>query len=68
MGGAGREFRLSDPPLLFVESSYNYNQTRGLAGTITLGGWNHAGIFEHERVDASNMPIDVTGNSGRRRL
>ena len=31
---AGLEFRLSDPPLLFMEGFYKYNQKQGLAGTI----------------------------------
>jgi porin len=62
---AGLEFRLSDPPLLFAEGFYSYNQKRGLAGTIMLGGWNHFGSFEHQRFDIAGMPIAVTGRPGR---
>jgi porin len=62
---SGLDFRLDDPPLLFLEASHRHNQKSGLAGKITLGGWNHFGNFEHQRVDAGNMPIAVTGNTGR---
>jgi porin len=62
---SGLEFRIGDPPLLFVEGSYRYNQKQALPGTLTLGGWNHFGAFEHERVDTGNTPIAVSGNSGR---
>ena len=44
----GVNFRLSDPALLFGEAQYSYNQDKassGLAGTIKLGGWYHAGSF-----------------------
>jgi hypothetical protein len=54
--GAGREFRLSDPPLLFLESSYSYNQTRGLAGTITLGGWNHLAPLSTSELTPATCP------------
>jgi porin len=62
---AGLEFRLSDPPLLFAEAFYSYNQKQGLAGTIMLGGWNHFGSFQHQRFDIAGMPIAVTGRPGR---
>ena len=62
---AGLEFRLSDPPLLFAEGFYKYNQKQGLAGTIVLGGWNHFGSFEHQRFDIAGLPIAVTGRPGR---
>ena len=62
---AGLEFRLSDPPLLFAEGFYKYNQKQGLAGTIMLGGWNHFGSFEHQRFDIDRLPTAVTGRPGR---
>jgi porin len=61
----GLEFRLSDPPLLFMEGYYNYNQKQQFPGGITLGGWNHFGTFEHQRFDVAGMPIAFTGNPGR---
>ena len=62
---AGLEFRLGDPPLLFAEGFYNYNQKQGLPGTIKVGGWNHFGTFEHQRIDVNGFPIALTGNPGR---
>ena len=62
---AGLEFRLGDPPLLFAEGFYQYNQEQGLAGTIKLGGWNHFGTFEDQRFDVNGFPIALTGNPGR---
>ena len=44
----GLDFELDDPPLLFVEGAYRYNQ-HALAGTIKLGGWNDFGKFENQR-------------------
>ncbi len=62
---AGLEFRVGDPPLLFAEGFYQYNQKRGLAGTIKVGGWNHFGTFEDQRFDVNGFPIAPTGNPGR---
>jgi porin len=62
---AGLEFRLSDPPLLFAEGFYKYNQKQGHAGSLVLGGWNHFGSFEHQRFDIAGMPIAATGRPGR---
>jgi porin len=62
---AGLEFRLSDPPLVFAEGFYKYNQKHGLAGTILFGGWSHFGSFEHQRFDTAGLPIAVTGRPGR---
>jgi porin len=60
----GLEFRFEDPPLLFVEGAYKYNRGH-LPGTIKLGGWNHFGKFEHQRVDVGGNLIAVTGRPGR---
>jgi porin len=62
---AGLEFRLGDPPLLFAEAFYQYNQKQGLAGTIKIGGWNHCETFEDQRLDVNGFPIALTGNPGR---
>jgi len=62
---AGLEFRLGDPPLLFAEGIYSYNQKQGLAGTIKIGGWNHFGKFEDQRFDVNGFPVVLTGNPGR---
>jgi len=62
---AGLEFRLGDPPLLFAEGFYQYNQKKGLAGTIKIGGWNHFETFEDQRFDVNGFPIALTGNPGR---
>jgi porin len=44
------EFRIKDPPLLYVEGVYKYHQGAGqLPGTIKLGGWRHFGDFEAAR-------------------
>jgi porin len=60
----GTDFRFEDPPLLFAETAYKYNQS-GLGGTIKFGGWNHFGKFEHQRFDSGGALIAVTGNDGR---
>ena len=60
----GLEFNFNDPPLLFAEASYRYNQSR-LPGTIKVGGWNHFDKFDHQRFDSGGGLIAVTGNPGR---
>ena len=60
----GLDFELDDPPLLFVEGAYRYNQ-HALAGTIKLGGWNDFGKFENQRFDSGGNLIAVTGLPGR---
>jgi porin len=61
----GLEFRLGDPPLLFAEGFYQYNQKQGLAGTIKIGGWNHFGSFQDQRFDVNGFPVALIGNPGR---
>jgi porin len=60
----GLDFELDDPPLLMVEGAYTYNP-KGLKGTVKLGGWNHFGTFEHQRIDSAGALIAVTGNPGK---
>lgn len=62
----GTDFELDDDPLLMVEGAYNYELAGGrLPGTIKIGGWNHFGEFEHQRVDVGGELIGVTGNAGK---
>ena len=59
----GLDFRLDDPPLLMVEGDYKYNQD-GLAGTIKIGGLNHFGKFEDQRVSATEAPRHLNNDYG----
>ncbi|MFA9476489.1 MAG: carbohydrate porin [Filomicrobium sp.] len=59
----GLDFRLDDPPLLMVEGDYEYNQD-GLAGTIKIGGFNHFGKFEDQRLSATGAPRRLNNNYG----
>lgn len=48
---SGLNFRIQDPPLVFGEVQYSYNQektSQGLAGTIKIGSWYHFGNFPDE--------------------
>ena len=56
----GTNFRVSDPPLMFVEAQYRYNQgegARGLPGTLKLGAFLHEGRFDDERFGANGLPL-----------
>ncbi len=62
----GLEFELDDGPLLMIEGAYSYNLAGGrLPGTVKIGGWNHFGDFEDNRVDVGGELVAVTGNSGK---
>jgi len=62
----GLDFELDDDPLLMAEAAYSYDLAGGrLPGTIKVGGWNHFGTFEHQRVDVGGESIAVTGNGGK---
>ncbi|MEZ5828415.1 MAG: carbohydrate porin [Hyphomicrobiales bacterium] len=62
----GTDFELDDDPLLMAEGAYNYDLAGGrLPGTIKIGGWNHFGTFEDQRVDVGGGLIGVTGNAGK---
>ena len=54
----GLNFRVSDPPLLIGEAQYAYNQEKtspGLPGTVKLGGWYHAGLFDDQRFASNGL-------------
>jgi porin len=56
----GINFRVNDPPFTIAEVQYAYNQeknSRGLPGTIKLGGWYHAGTFDDQRVAANGLSL-----------
>jgi porin len=62
----GLDFELDDPPLLMAEGAYSYDLAGGrLPGTIKIGGRNHFGTFEHQRVDVGGELIAITGNPGK---
>lgn len=73
----GVNFRVSDPPLFINEIQYAYNQAKnaqGLPGTVKLGGWYHAGLFNDQRFaanglsqadpNASSTPAQLRSNYG----
>lgn len=62
----GLDFELDDDPLLMAEGAYNYEFGGGrLPGTIKVGGWNHFGEFEHQRVDVGGELIAISVNGGK---
>ncbi len=62
----GLDFGLRDSALLMVEGAYNYELAGGrLPGTIKVGGWNHFGTFQDNRVDVGGNLIEITGGDGR---
>ncbi len=62
----GLDFGLRSRALLIAEGAYSYSLAGGeLPGTIKVGGWNHFGDFEHQRVDVGGNLIAVTGNAGK---
>ncbi|MDJ0512252.1 MAG: carbohydrate porin [Methyloceanibacter sp.] len=64
----GGDFRLRDSALLMVEGQYNYALRGGeLPGRIKIGGWNHFGDFEDNRIDVGGNLIGVTGEDPKRR-
>ena len=60
----GLDFELGDPPLIFAQAAYSYNQ-KALAGTVKFGGWNDFGDFEDQRFDSGGALIAVSGLPGR---
>jgi porin len=60
----GLDFQMGDPPLVFAQAEYSYNQ-KALAGTIKFGGWNDFGKFEHLRFDGRGGLIARTGRNGK---
>ena len=61
----GLNFSLDSPALLMIEGRYKYNRGGQLPGVLKIGGWNHFGSFPDQRFDTGDLPIAVTGNSGR---
>jgi porin len=56
----GLNFRVSDPPLFFLEAQYRYNQgpdAHGLPGTLKLGAFAHEGRFDDERFGNDGLPL-----------
>ena len=56
----GTDFRVQDPPLIFTEAQYAYNQekdAKGLPGTVKIGYLHH-----FEDFAANNVPPGVTVN------
>ena len=56
----GTNFRVTDPPLFFLEAQYRYNQgeaARGLPGTLKLGAFLHEGQFDDERFGSDGLPL-----------
>ena len=56
----GVNFRVNDPPFAIGEVQYAYNQektSRGLPGTVKLGGWYHAGSFDDQRLAANGFSL-----------
>jgi porin len=73
----GVNFRVNDPPFVISEMQYAYNQektSKGLPGTLKLGGWYHAGPFDDQRFasnglsqadpNAAATPAQLTSNYG----
>jgi porin len=73
----GLNFRVNDPPFAIGEVQYAYGQektSKGLPGTVKLGGWYHAGAFDDQRFaanglsqadpNASGMPAQLSSNFG----
>jgi len=60
----GLDFELDDDPLLMAEGAYSY-ELGAFPGIIKIGGWNHFGTFNHQRVDVGGELIAITGNDGR---
>jgi porin len=56
----GVNFRVNDPPFGIAELQYAYNLEKnapGLPGTVKLGGWYHAGLFNDQRVSANGLSL-----------
>lgn len=55
----GLNFRVSDPPLAFLESQYHYNRgaVTGLPGTLKLGAFAHFGRFADQAIGTDGLPL-----------
>ncbi|WP_374544877.1 carbohydrate porin [Rhodoblastus sp.] len=60
----GTTFALDTSPLMMQEFQWRYNQdkdSKGLAGQIKIGAYEHFGDFNDERFDVNGLPIAFTG-------
>ena len=65
----GTNFRIEDPPLLFLEAQYRYNRGEGatksawtgLPGTVKLGAFSHLGSFDDQRLASTGVPLALAG-------
>lgn len=67
----GTNFRINDPPFAIAEVQYAYNQeknSKGLPGTVKLGGWYHGGPFDDQRFDVSGTSLASPLASGPAQL
>ena len=67
----GINFRVNDPPFAIGEVQYAYNQeknSKGLPGTVKLGGWYHAGSFDDQRFAANGVSLASPLASGPAQL
>ena len=61
---SGLNFRVSDPPLFFLETQYRYNRgedAHGLPGTLKLGAFSHLGKFDDQQFAVGGMPLALAG-------
>ena len=61
---SGLNFRVSDPPLVFLESQIRYNRgedARELPGTLKLGAFAHLGKFDDPQFAIGGVPLAVAG-------
>ena len=61
----GLNFRVKDPPLVFAEAQYRYNQGRdaaGLPGTVKIGAFGQFGSFDDQRTGITGLPL--AGSTG----
>jgi porin len=67
----GINFRVNDPPFAIGEVQYAYNQeknSKGLPGTVKLGGWYHAGSFDDQRLATNGVSLASPLGSGPAQL
>jgi len=64
----GTSFRVTDPPLYFLELWWDQNQgegAKGLPRTLKLGAWHHSGTFADQRFDTTGGLLAITGGMPR---
>lgn len=63
----GLNFRLKDPPLFIGEAQWRLNRDKrdaGLATTLKLGAWAHAGKFDDQRIANDGTLLADPAGSG----